>query len=83
MNDKPLGDPKYASTKRDGTGQLHDRPGGGQCSYLAEVFCDKCGWVDPERFRVVSHAPPLYLVAFTCLLIGVALGIVLALALVP
>ncbi len=31
-----------------GAGQLHMRPDGTQCSYLAEVTCDKCGWCDPK-----------------------------------
>lgn len=31
-----------------GPGQVHQRPdGSGECGYLAEVVCNKCGWVDP------------------------------------
>lgn len=31
-----------------GQGQFHNRPDGPECSYMAEVFCNKCGWVDPK-----------------------------------
>lgn len=35
------------SLPADGSlGVMHDRPGGGECPYLAIGWCGKCGWAD-------------------------------------
>lgn len=32
----------------NGAGQMHKRHDGQQCSYMAETFCNKCGWFANE-----------------------------------
>ncbi len=52
-----------------GAGQLHMRPDGTQCSYLAEGTCNKCGWVE--------SAPSSCTITLTklCLNCGAALNV--------
>jgi len=35
-------------------GVIHDRPGGGECTYLAIGVCNKCGWSEPSRSWVIE-----------------------------
>lgn len=37
-----------AGKTTNGAGQTHKRPDGVMCSYMAETFCNKCGWFANE-----------------------------------
>lgn len=44
-------------------GVVHDRPSGGECSYLAIIVCNKCGWHDPDPVRVATASASLSRIA--------------------
>ena len=38
-------------------GVIHDRPGGGECTYLAIRVCNKCGWSGGGRSLITLSMP--------------------------
>lgn len=38
------------------SGATHVKPGGGWCSYMADHYCNKCGWIETSNFSGAAQA---------------------------